>query len=368
MKRIVNAVCRFIKRVIRELYLFFLGIISCFSNANQKTYFPELKRKCYLRRVFNGIGWAFTRRTHNKFYTAYGFDICGKFVNKKEYVDENKFWLELKKDNPVNKYSQIPLLRDKFCFFMYLSGAKIPTPKVFAMKFNGIYRGGDKFELIDDSFFKDKKDYFVKDAGGQCASLVKRIKDYNDFLEIKKVIEKDNVDCIFQEKLEQHPEINRLNAESVNTLRIVTINDKKSIRVFSSVIRIGTKQTGSVDNWAKGGYAVGVNDDGTLKKYGFKKPGYWSKSSEHQDSKVVFEGFQIPFYKEACELCIKAHSLFYTLGSIGWDVAITKDGPVLIEGNENFEISLIQVGNGGLKKQWDEHITLMHERNTHKFG
>jgi hypothetical protein len=34
---------------------------------------------------------------------------------------------------------------------------------------------------------------------------------------------------------------------------------------------------------------------------------------------------------------------------IGWDIAITPDGPVFIEGNDNPEISGLQTVNGGLK-------------------
>mgnify|MGYP000795309594 FL=1 len=45
-------------------------------------------------------------------------------------------------------------------------------------------------------------------------------------------------------------------------------------------------------------------------------------------------GFQIPLFDQALELCrtasrrVEAH-----LKYIGWDVAITPDGPVLVEGN-----------------------------------
>ena len=45
-------------------------------------------------------------------------------------------------------------------------------------------------------------------------------------------------------------------------------------------------------------------------------------------------GFEIPHWDEALELCRTAHSgVFSTYPTVGWDVAITPDGPVLIEMN-----------------------------------
>ena len=47
-------------------------------------------------------------------------------------------------------------------------------------------------------------------------------------------------------------------------------------------------------------------------------------------------GFQVPFWSETLEL-VKAAALVNTDNrSIGWDVAITNDGPELIEGNHDW--------------------------------
>lgn len=354
----INKIGFFLKNIAREMYLFFKGLGSVFKNACQPSYYSEYPRKRFLTRVFNGLSWAFLRRCDNKFYTAYGFDIKNNFSNKKEYVDENKFWAQLKKDNKLNYFSQIPILRDKYCFYSYLSSNRMPTPKVFAIKIGKHYFDADTFEMVDDSFFERKNEFFVKDINGECASYVKHVKDYHDFQESKAFIDKNMINCIFQERLFQNKKMNELYDGSINTLRIVTVNDSKGIRLLSSILRVGTKETGSVDNWAKGGYAVGIDEFGKLRKYGFKKPHFGLKNDRHQDTNFMFDGFEIPFFKEACQICIKAHTLFYTLGSIGWDVAITENGPMIIEGNDNFEISLLQVSNGGLKKQWDNHIRL----------
>lgn len=52
---------------------------------------------------------------------------------------------------------------------------------------------------------------------------------------------------------------------------------------------------------------------------------------------------------------VLAHKSLYGIHSIGWDVAITDQGPVLIEGNDNWEISIIQIDRG-LKKEWENTL------------
>ena len=52
--------------------------------------------------------------------------------------------------------------------------------------------------------------------------------------------------------------------------------------------------------------------------------------------------------------------MFYGVRSIGWDIAITDSGPCFVEGNDNWEISLNQAADRGLRKAWYE---AMEEKN-----
>lgn len=48
-------------------------------------------------------------------------------------------------------------------------------------------------------------------------------------------------------------------------------------------------------------------------------------------------------------LALELHTKMYRCHSVGWDIAITEKGPVFIEGNGLWEISLLQAVHGGLK-------------------
>lgn len=142
---------------------------------------------------------------------------------------------------------------------------------------------------------------------------------------------------------------------SINTIRLVTIKDPttKEPKPFAAVLRLGVNGN-VVDNWAMGGLIVEINDDATLAEHAFYKPGKGTKTTIHPDTKIQFKGFKIPFYKECVDTCLLFHKKL-GIHSIGWDVAITENGPVIIEGNDNWELSLMQVACGPLKSKFNKY-------------
>jgi len=155
-------------------------------------------------------------------------------------------------------------------------------------------------------------------------------------------------DHIFTETLLQHNAIDAIYARSINTLRILTYFDGEKAEILSSFIRIGAGGS-IVDNGSSGGLFVGIDDcTGTLKRTGYRDMKFGGgEFTEHPDTGFVFEGFQIPLFREACELVLKA-ARHIPNGFIGWDVAITPEGPTLIEGNEDPHLFMSDVAYGGL--------------------
>lgn len=138
----------------------------------------------------------------------------------------------------------------------------------------------------------------------------------------------------------------RFHPHSINTTRIITVQHNDNIEVLSAFLRMGVNGR-HADNWSSGGIIVGVDiDKGVLEKWGFFKPGYGTKSTFHPNSKILFEGYNLPEWEEMVQYVKKAHSLFYGIHSIGWDVVVTEDGIMLIEGNDNWETVFTQFYKG----------------------
>lgn len=318
--------------------------------ANVQSYFPELEQKSIKQKEKENIKWARKYGEVNSYYTLYGFDIVG-LRNQDEYIDYYSFMISRNRVNRLDDWwSYVAILRDKYVFFKFMKSSNIPVPDVF-----GIINDGELYDSSMNSVqwdtIKDETDYFIKIIDGECASYVKHIGDYNDLCseKINKIYKRGRY--ILQRSIKQYEGMNALNPYAINTLRIVTINKNGNPYVLTSLLRVGTSKTGNVDNWAAGGLAVGI-EEGHLKKYGFYKPNHGTKTDKHPDTGVVFSSFEIPMYEEAVQLACKAYKCLYGIRAIGWDIAISTEGPIIVEGNDNFEISLQQACDRPLRQEW----------------
>jgi len=311
-------------------------------------------------RFLDNFIWFLKYGRCNYYYNAYGLDIVNS--NSGNYEDDK--YMAIIRDclnytgNP--KYSQNGILKDKHLFYRYMKDIGLPTPAVFAYIINGELFDID-MQSIDINKLKSKKNYFIKSIDVDRGAGVTLINDHDDFILKQKMF--SNGRFVLQERLTQHSELNRLYSASVNTLRLLTVKEKNDkVKMLVGCLRVGTLKSGNVDNWGKGGIAVGIKKDGSLYKYGFYKPynglGNINKENYHPESKVEFENFIIPNFKIAVDIVIKAHEkYFYGLHSIGWDMAITENGCSFIEGNDKWITALFQVTCGGMKKEWHDSIT-----------
>ena len=160
--------------------------------------------------------------------------------------------------------------------------------------------------------------------------------------------------------IEQHKEINKIHNKSVSTLRIISlITSENHPEIISVFMRFGVGDS-VIDNASSGGFFVGVNiDEGTLKDTGHYLSQYGgAKIKKHPDSGFIFEGFKVPYFKEACEEVLKGIMVIPNR-FIGWDVAITPNGPIIVEANSSPHLQISNIVNGGLLK--NPHIKKLLE-------
>lgn len=144
-----------------------------------------------------------------------------------------------------------------------------------------------------------------------------------------------NEDLIAQEFVRQHTTLNKI-SESVNTVRIVTfLTDRQEVLIVGNYMRFGTGSS-KIDNLSQGGICVAISGEhGCL-----KGPGYDRNSKiyhSHPTSNVFFDGFDIPLWKDVVELAVSTQKAFPFYRLLGLDIAITNDGPVIIEINSNYD-------------------------------
>jgi hypothetical protein len=157
---------------------------------------------------------------------------------------------------------------------------------------------------------------------------------------------------LFQETIKQHPVLNKLNPSCVNTIRFDTyIDPEGKVELISGYLRMSFRNC-DVDNISLGGCMVGVDlHTGRLKKEGFSNLRDLGVTilTEHPITKTVFENLEIPFFLQAKELVLKAASFMPGLRLVGWDVAIGESGPILIEGNSDYDNTGNDLSEGGYR-------------------
>lgn len=334
-----------------------------------QSYFPDSKRHYTPTQVFvEQIKTIFKYGKVNEFYFPYGFDV----KNNKEKSEYLHYWYFRNRRQYLNFKLESPstcLLRNKLLFSIYTEGIGLKTGTNLCYSTNGeIYDFSTKQVVDIDHLIKngEGKDLFCKIIDGECGKGIFKISIKNGIIiEDNKQVCVEQLDktlrenqYLVQTSIDQHPVLASLHEQSINSIRLVTVRSLKDgiIRVFPSILRIGTGNS-IVDNTSQGGICVGINTEtGKLNKYGFYKPQFGLCTTTHPDSNIEFDGFQIPFWEEAKKQAIYFHSMLPGMHSVGWDVAITKEGPVFIEGNDNWEINGPQICHGGLKHLFDEYF------------
>lgn len=314
--------------------------------------YPEKKRKKLFSRIGDLVSWAIENHEPHAFYNIYGLDLVDS--SPEQFLDYKTFTRGRNQIEATDSQSWTDL-RNKYQFYLHLKREGIPTPEVFAVIENGNVYDAEMHE-VGWAYLEKQKDYFVKDIDGECGSFVEHVEGANDLLRLKAKLMAGRY--VVQRRLVQNPEMAAIYSGGINTYRIVTVYNNGQPYVLTSLLRIGTKRSGKVDNWARGGLAIGIAENGFLKDRAFYKPQYGSVAFCHpDDEQVVFAQVKAPQFERAKQLACRAHESFPDVETIGWDVAISESGPAFIEGNDNWEISLMQAADRPLKEEWTNIIT-----------
>ena len=332
-----------------------------------RSYYPEEPTKSKPRVLMELLWWLLRSGEINNYYYVYGLDR--KAVDRRQELLPYRRFRRIRNSRNLRigraPYNYVCVLRDKFVFSQFVGSLGIATPRSLALldaesvtwlDTNVTAPLGAIVERMDVTL-----DGFCKKLGGiqgdgafplrmSAGSLFVRdtrisVSDLRDRLDDR---------CLLQERIRQHEVMSSLHSSSVNTVRLITFARGSKVELFAAAMRVGTHGK-SVDNWAAGGLIVGVDPGrGELRGEGFYKPGYGGRTPRHPDSGIEFHGFKIPHFDEAVALVCRLHGYLRDIHSIGWDVAITPDGPTIIEGNDDWEGGIPMVLERGFRQRFME--------------
>jgi hypothetical protein len=315
----------------------------------KESYYPEGPHKSDLEMAMDHLKYCMTYGHRLYEYYLYGLDVKG--TNPLEYLSEeyNIEWLAAVHNQNAPEY--IITVSDKNLFAEMMHDNHLPIPETVGLILNGNLRlEGNVSECVPFERLLEKECHLLckpirgYSGNGIISIRVKDGKLYHKGEEwsLEKLQEstKDDTYLVQHFVENQHPAMKTLFPNVLNTLRVTMARTESGVELLGVMCLMGSANS-EYSNWHFGGICVSVDEEGKLLKYGFSNSD--KRITKHPDTGTVFEGYQLPYYKETIDLCKKAMDVFYGLRTIGWDIAITEDGPIFIEGNHGWGVAAHQM-------------------------
>lgn len=244
-----------------------------------------------------------------------------------------------------------PML-DKVAFAEICRAHGVPTIPVLAVAREGkVEWQGTSCELEIDWFVKpidgkggkgiERWDYVGGDRFRRCGSdvlhrdeLLRRIADASR-----------SSPCFIQPRVENHPDLQDLSNGALATIRALTCLDESGEpELIGAVLRMATGRNQVVDNFHAGGIAAAIELDsgilGQASNLGVDARLGWLDA--HPNSSARIRGRRVPCWESFRSFVEDAHGSFADRTLIGWDVAITAAGAVVVEANGSPDLDIMQ--------------------------
>jgi hypothetical protein len=139
---------------------------------------------------------------------------------------------------------------------------------------------------------------------------------------------------IVQPCVRNHPMVEGLVGSTLATIRFVSLLLPDGAWEPVLAIQRSAAADSAVDNSARGGVACPVDlATGTLGPAMTMGEAGVCFSSHHPRTAAEVQGARLPFWTETLQLVERAHRTFPGCPALGWDIAITAEGPLLVEAN-----------------------------------
>jgi hypothetical protein len=253
------------------------------------------------------------------------------------------------------------LTEDKAIFYRLCEGLGLPVPELYATfgqpagwaRGKGPVAGREEWERVLGDARVLPGTFVVKPAHGVYGRGVRVLERTQDgFLEVGgsrlstsdlyRAMASDPVDrkFVIQERLRSHPDLEELSGVPfLQTVRVIThVGPDGCARVLLANFKVIVGES-CVDNYHQGRSgnlythvepASGRLDDAVGRDSGGLGVTVYPR---HPKTGRSFAGFLLPHWEATRALVSRAAIALLPLRSIGWDVALTPEGPVLVEGN-----------------------------------
>lgn len=285
-----------------------------------------------------------------------------------DYLLDEKGWAILRRVNPSENRE---VVNDKFAFYMHCLANALPTIPVLCV-IDQAAVGRDEAGVIVCS-----KEEWVEKLQNINGHLFLKLIDGSrgvDAFSIKKINQQwhycdhagtdaDLYDFtmqrlasrrgwVVQPLIRAHSEFEKItSSNALCTLRAVTCLVDGATRLLYGVLRIpvGNNVTDNFSHGASGNIIAPIDlTTGELGVCRGSASRGWPNIVEigvHPDTRNPISGFRIPLWEEVLALLDYGQQSLPALKTLGWDIAVTDNGPIIVEANATYDVDILQVSH-----------------------
>lgn len=254
----------------------------------------------------------------------------------------------------LNPSDAVPLVEDKERFARSCADLGLPTPAVAAV----LRRSSDRETTARDWSRQMQEravgDFVVKPISGQRGigvHVLRRTADGVDDMRgglltwdelVRRLEREPHAAYLVQRRVPCHPSLRDVSAsEALQSVRVVTlVGADERPQILYSLLRIAVGSTltdgfRAEDSSSTGNLIARVDDAGRLARPVAEAPGGFglARVDRHPVTGFGLTGWRVPEWESVRALALEAAAAFPPLRTVGWDIAPTPGGAVLIEGN-----------------------------------
>ncbi|HUT02376.1 MAG TPA: sugar-transfer associated ATP-grasp domain-containing protein [bacterium] len=162
---------------------------------------------------------------------------------------------------------------------------------------------------------------------------------------------KERDDRILCEFIQQSDFCALIYPHTTNSIRVICMRDRDGEPFIArAVLRLGTTQSKGVDNFGRGGLSVDIDLEtgklGTAVQHNAKSPRAPLVYENHPDTGAPLRGQSLPRWGEARDRSLLLMRQLPFINYVGWDIILTEQDPVFLEGNNYTGVRLAQAHSG----------------------
>jgi len=244
------------------------------------------------------------------------------------------------------------ILDDKLRFHEFCRELSIPTPPILASFQAGKAEETGELPPVDlivkpfSGFAGGRIERWEWDGNGSYSGPDGKKMDGEALTDYLRKLSRD-YSFLVQPREYNHPILRNLSTGGLCTARMVISSvPGEQPKLAAAMLRMPVGGS-VVDNFSAGGIACPINTQtGVLSGPAVTWTPLSIQHVTHPDTNHNIEGVSLPDWDAAVQICIGAHRELKTCPAVGWDVAFTPQGPILLEGNLPFGIELTQFVTG----------------------